>query len=335
VKKFFYLLGLFSLLVGLTACAQEGESEDQAQNEPTKQTEQSSENNEQTSNKEKGNIANNNFFEPFKGKIEHVHGLGYPGNQNAVFFASHDGLKAYENGNWFQTKEENNDYMGFNAVQDGFYSSGHPGRNSQLPNPLGIMKSPDSGKTLERLTLEGETDFHVMGVGYVSNVMYVLTPNQNSLMDANKFYVSEDEGLTWKEVSAKGLGDEILSIGVHPSNPDIVAVVQKDGIYLSDDKGENFELISKEGQGTVVFFTEDYLWYGTYNGTAHLVKRSIADGSEEVISLPEMEQDAVMYLAQNPKDKNEITFISFNNDIYQTQDGSKTWNLLVKNGVLQ
>lgn len=335
MKKFLYLIGLLGLLVGLTACAQDTENEEQVQSEPTKQTEQESENKEQTPDKDSGNIANNSFFEPFKGKIEHVHGLGYPGNQNAVFFASHDGLKVYENGNWFQTKEENNDYMGFNAVQIGFYSSGHPGIDSQFPDPLGIKKSLDNGKTLKKLALEGETDFHVMGVGYVSNVMYVLSPNQNSFMDANKFYVSEDEGKTWKEVSAKGLGEEILSIGVHPSNPDIVAVVQKDGIYLSDDKGENFELISKEGQGTAVFFTEDDLWYGTFNGTAQLVKRSLADDSEEVIPLPEMQQDAVMYLAQNPKDENEITFISFNNDTYQTQDGSKTWKLIVENGSLQ
>lgn len=62
----------------------------------------------------------------------------------------------FENGKWYKTTKENNDYMGFNAVQTGFYSSGHPGADSKLPNPIGIKKSEDNGETLENLAVEIE-----------------------------------------------------------------------------------------------------------------------------------------------------------------------------------
>ncbi|EIJ78368.1 BNR repeat-containing protein [Bacillus methanolicus PB1] len=333
MKKFFFLLAVSGLALSITACSQNDDKAEK-QNETTNRTEQEQGKTKPTG-ETNGNIASNNFFTPFDGKLEHIHGLGYAGNQNAVFFASHDGLKVYENGNWYQTKSENNDYMGFSAVQKGFYTSGHPGKDSQLPNPLGIKRSFDNGKTLEKLALEGETDFHAMGVGYENNVIYVLNPQKNSLMEANKLYVSEDQAKTWKEISAKGLGKEIFSIAVHPSNPDIVAIAGKEDIYLSEDKGENFELITKGMQGTAVFLTENHLWYGGYNDEARLIKRSLTDGSEEEISLPKMQQDAVMYLAQNPKDDKEIIFSTFNGDIYQTNDGTKSWDLLVKEGNLQ
>lgn len=327
-------MAVSGLALSLTACSQNNDDKAEKQNVTTNRTEQEQGNTE-PAGEMKGNIASNNFFTPFDGKIEHIHGIGYAGNQNAVFFAAHDGLKVYENGNWYQTKSENNDYMGFNAVQKGFYTSGHPGEDSQLPNPLGIKRSFDNGKTLEKLALEGETDFHAMGVGYENSVIYVLNPQKNSLMEANKLYVSEDEAKTWKEISAKGLGKEIFSIAVHPSNPDIVAIAGKEGIYLSEDKGENFELITKGMQGTAVFLTEDHLWFGGYNDEARLIKRSLKDGTEEEISLPKMKQDAVMYLAQNPKDDKEIIFSTFNGDIYQTKDGTESWDLLVKEGNLQ
>jgi hypothetical protein len=333
MNKLFNLLSIGLLTFGLAACSPNNNTEqEEIQKKETNQPKQESEN---TQTPSESVFASNEFFTSFDGKIDHIHGLGYAGNQNAVFFAAHDGLKVYENGQWFKTKKENNDYMGFNAVKSGFYSSGHPGADSNLPNPIGIKKSQDNGKTLENLGLEGEIDFHAMGVGYENNVIFVMNPQKSSIMNPNKYYISEDDAKTWKEVSAKGIQDEIMSIAVHPTNPEFIAIVGKAGIYLSKNKGESFELITEGLQGTAVFFTEDNLYYGAYNGDAMLVKRSIANGSEDKITLPKMKQDAVMYLAQNPKNSNEITFASFNGDIYQTQDGANTWNLIVKAGEIQ
>ncbi|MCC3646671.1 hypothetical protein JGK52_08240 [Cytobacillus oceanisediminis] len=323
------LFAVIGLTFSLAACGQ-------AEEKDTKDTGQSEvQTDEQENGGEETSISSNSFFEVFDGKIDHIHGVGYAGNQGKVYFAAHDGLKVYDNGKWFKTKKENNDYMGFNATQDGFYSSGHPGNDSKLPNPLGIQYSPDNGQTLEKKALEGETDFHLMGAGYENSVIFLMNPQENSIMDTGKFYLSEDKAKTWKEVAANGLEDTLLSLSVHPNNADYLAASGQQGIYLSKNKGESFERISKSGQGTSVFFTNEGLIYGTYDGTAKLTKLSLTDETEEEIALPKMKEDAVMYFAQNPKNEQELTFVSFNGDIYHTADGGNNWDRIVEAGSIR
>ena len=282
LQKSFIIAATLGITLILSACGQDEETK--VTEEELKQTETQNNSNEQQSSVDKAqSIASHEFFEPFEGKVNHIHGVGYAGNQNAPFFATHDGLKVYENGRWYKTKKENNDYMGFNATANGFYSSGHPGADSNFPDPFGIKKSIDNGQTLENLTLEGEVDFHLMGVGYENPTIFVMSPHNNSLMKANKFYVSEDDTESWNEVAAKGLVSELLSVAVHPEDGNYIAAVGQKGIYLSEDKGENFKLITGRVQGTSVFFTKDALIYGTFDGNASLIKRSLNDNSEKEI----------------------------------------------------
>ncbi|KAB7666937.1 F510_1955 family glycosylhydrolase [Bacillus sp. B1-b2] len=331
MKKIHLLVVIIGLAFAVAACNQSNETQDVEQEKSPSQNELK--NTPHSNGKEP--IESNSFFTSFDGTLEHIHGLGYAGNQNAVFFAAHDGLKVFKNGKWYRTKTENNDYMGFNAVQKGFYSSGHPGKDSALPNPLGIKRSFDNGQSLENLTLEGETDFHVMGVGFENNVIYAISPQKNSLMDGNKLYKSDDNTKTWKKVAGKGLGYEIFSLTVHPTEPNIVASVGKDGVYLSEDNGENFHLISNDIQGTAVFLTNDHLIYGGYKEEAQLIKRSLTKDNEQRIFIPELKEDAIMYLAQNPQSEKEMVFSTFNGNIYRTVDGTKSWDLLVQEGELQ
>ncbi len=329
----FLLVAAISLLT-LTACSQEDETVQSE--ESTNQSEtQGSDAQDETKDSTTVSLASHDFFEPFTGKIEHIHGLGYVGDQEAAFFAAHDGLKVYENGTWLKTKEENNDYMGFNATDDGFYSSGHPGTDSKLPNPIGIMKSVDNGQTLQSLGFEAEVDFHLMAVGYNNHQIFAMSPHKNSIMKADAFYVSEDDGANWKEVTASGLKGEFIGLAVHPTDKNILAAAGEDGIYLSKNQGETFELLTTGTQGTSVYFTGDSLLYGEYDGQPSLVIRKLTDDREEEIALPEMKEDAVMYAAINPKNEQEITFVSFNNDIYQTTNHGESWNLLAKSGNLQ
>lgn len=97
------------------------------------------------------------FEASFDGSIDHVHGIGYVGNDNGLYLATHTGLKMYRDGEWLETTKNLNDYMGFNAVDKGFYTSGHPGEDSDLPNPIGIQRSFDGGKTLESLSARRST----------------------------------------------------------------------------------------------------------------------------------------------------------------------------------
>lgn len=331
MQKVKVLISALFIFVFITACGDQNSSENlNGTNEDTEKITQ-----ETPKSKATVDFSNNSNLEVFDGTIEHIHGLGYAGNQNAIFLAVHDGIKVFNNGKWYKTKTENNDYMGFNAVKEGFISSGHPGSDSNLPNPVGIIRSIDNGQTLEKLGLLGETDFHLMGVGYETNTIYAIPPNNNSEMKAGELYVSEDQAKTWKNATAKNLGENISILAVHPTNSDIVAAAGEKGIYFSEDNGDTFELISTNLQGTSVYFTNEALWYGGYDGNAVLIKRSLKDGKEVEIILPQMEQDAVMYMALNPKNSDELVFASFKGNVYQSIDGANSWTSLIENGQLQ
>jgi hypothetical protein len=341
VRKILKALSLLVIAGYLTACGDSEENNNLAselvdsQEETTeKEPNQAAEETEKQS-PQSNPIEQHPNFEPFDGKIDHIHGLGYAGNQNAIFFATHDGIKVYTNESWLKTKTENNDYMGFNAVEQGFFTSGHPGKDSELPNPFGVINSFDNGETLESLGLLGETDFHLLGVGYQSNVIYALPPNNNSKMKAGELYVSEDLAKTWERVEAENLGENLFLIAAHPTNPSLVAIAGEQGIYFSKDKGQSFELITKGMQGTSVFFDQENLWFGGFDGNPKLIKKSLKDGSEQEQQLPELKKDAVMYVAHNPKNSLEIVFVSFNGDIYISKDGASSWKQLVKSGELQ
>ncbi len=342
VKSVLVLISLIVIAGFLTACGDSEQKDNLAKeplnNQEEKPQEETNQLDDESESSEPSKI--NPFeqhpnFEPFDGKLDHIHGLGYAGNQNAIFFATHEGIKVYTNGSWLKTKTENNDYMGFNAVEQGFFTSGHPGKDSDLPNPFGVLKSFDNGETLESLGLLGETDFHLLGVGYKSNVIYALPPNNNSKMKAGELYVSENLTETWERVEAKDLGENLFLIATHPTNSSLVAIAGEQGIYFSKNKGQSFELITEGIQGTSVYFDPENLWYGGFDGNPKLIKKSLKDGSELEMQLPELKNDAVMYLAQNPQNPLEVVFSSFNGDIFISTDGASSWKQLVKSGALQ
>src|SRR5690625_5300451 len=134
--------------------------------------------------------------------------------------------------------------MGFAAVDKGFYSSGHPGDDSNLPNPIGLQRSFDGGKTLKKIAFEGESDFHVMAVGFSSHDIILLNEQKNSKL-VEGIYLSEDSGESWMEVTASGLDGDILSLSIHPSNSKYIAAATNSGLYLSSYIEETFSLIYK------------------------------------------------------------------------------------------
>ncbi|MEC5425330.1 hypothetical protein QGM71_17755 [Virgibacillus sp. C22-A2] len=268
----------------------------------------------------------------FDDSIEHVHGMGYAGNDNGLYFATHTGLKIHRDGVWYETTKNFNDYMGFNAVDEGFYTSGHPGEDSDLPNPIGIQQSFDGGRTLEHLKFEGETDFHAMAVGYNSHDIFLMNPAKNSELEQG-FYRSSDEGDSWENVNANGLEGEILSLAIHPSNSNFVAAAASTGIYLSEDGGDNFQIVTDGNDvGTAVFFNDDNFYYASYGSSQKLVKRKIENREEETIDIPKLGEDVIVYIAQNPQDNNQLAIYTTKGHAYLSEDGTESWVQVLENG---
>src|SRR3954465_13637729 len=139
-----------------------------------------------------------------EGPLVHVHGLSYSSDGKRLLIPSHFGLAVYENGKWSKAPGPQHDYMGFSATAQNLYTSGHPAPRSSLIKPFGLMRSRDGGKTWEKLGLEGERDFHVLGTGWNTNVIYVWTPAPSSRLARPGLHFTAGDGKTWKAAGAAG-----------------------------------------------------------------------------------------------------------------------------------
>ncbi|MDA1632303.1 MULTISPECIES: F510_1955 family glycosylhydrolase [Bacillus cereus group] len=289
----------------------------------------------QPKNKETATAVPSNFYKEIaSGKIAHIHGIGYAGNMPGISIATHNGIKVYQNGKWFETTTQLHDYMGFQATKNGFFASGHPERGANLKNPLGLMKSSDGGNTLEKLAFYGESDFHNLAVGYNTEAIYLYNERPNSKLQQG-FYFSTNNGQDWRNSKLKGLSSTMHSFSVHPDQVSVVAVSTKDGVYLSTDYGNTFELFSTSLESTAVTLSNEDVIYAPINKQI-ITKKSIATNEETNIQTPSLDaKDAIMYISQNPQNSAEIVFATLKANLFLSTDEGKTWKQITKEGAFQ
>jgi photosystem II stability/assembly factor-like uncharacterized protein len=244
---------------------------------------------------------------------------------------AHDGLRIYTEGQWSVPGVPAHDYMGFVPSDDGFYSSGHPDPTSNLVNPLGLIKSTDGGKTLVRLGFEGESDFHLMAVGYENHAIYVGNPAPNSALQPGIHY-SQDDGQTWQQSALHGVTAQPIQMAVHPRDANTVALATEEGLLLSTDYGDSFASAGEGGTVTAVTFYPN--GQSLLFGYQTLFSYDLA--TQQVTALPApaiAADDAISYLAVNPAQPDEIALATFNRDIYLSQDGGNTWRSIAEDGM--
>lgn len=166
----------------------------------------------------------------------HVHGLAVSGGTGQVLLATHEGL--FDVTSAPATKiGQTNDLMGFTpGPADGvFYASGHPGPGSDLPNPMGLLKSTDGGKTWEQLSRQGESDFHA------------LTATQSGIVAFDGTLRTSADGKAWTTVNA---GFAPAALAGHPDSNTVLATTPE-GIQRSTDGGTTWAPLA---DGPVVQF---------------------------------------------------------------------------------
>ncbi|WP_203247667.1 F510_1955 family glycosylhydrolase [Sporosarcina beigongshangi] len=303
MKKFKVIVGLLSLVAIMSAC-----------------------------NKESEPYA---FDKVKNGTFEHLHGLGYINGGPEIVISTHDGLYEYGKDGWKEANSEKHDYMGFQAIRDGFFSSGHPEPGSDYKNPLGLVKSTNRGASLNKLAFYGEIDFHYLAAGYDSNAIYVLNEMPTKEM-SDGFHYTLDEGTTWEKASMSGFKSDFISnLAAHPSAKELIAIGSKDGIFLSKDYGESFNLFSNAKMVIYVTLTEIGGYYSSYeNEIAQLKSFTFSDDEETTIQLPNENISPIVFIAVNPDDEKEIVIGTYTNDIYVTKDEGVNWDMLAVNGEL-
>lgn len=265
--------------------------------------------------------------------VPHIHGLGYSVDGERLLMPAHEGIVAFSEGHWSQGPGEKHDYMGFSAVDDGFYSSGHPAPGSDKKNPFGVVKSTDEGKSFQTLAVYGESDFHLMGAGYKTKAIYVINPQPNSQMKSPGLYYSKDEGKTWTRSGMQGMAGDPAAIAVHPANDAVVAIGTEQGLFVSQDSGQNFEKLS-DARVTSLFFNErGSLFIGSYRApAASLLQFDIENKQTVEMNIPALTEDAVAYFAQNPQNPNELAFATFKSDVFISGDSGETWTKIADQG---
>lgn len=264
--------------------------------------------------------------------IDHVHGAGFINDH--LYVATHTGIIKYDGHDWYASTGNKHDYMGFTLTKDGFYSSGHPEEGSGLKNPLGLIHSKDGGETLDKLAFYGESDFHYITAGYHSGALYVINQEPNSELDSGLYY-SLDEGSKWHAGKFSGFEtDAIGNMSAHPTKEGVVAASSKDGLYLSSDYGDHFELISDRSMvPAVTMLEESVLYAGLDDNGSHLYKQSLKQSNKAEIPIPDLgDNNPIMVIAADHENTNQIAVITYENDIYLTRNRGVDWSSLSQKG---
>jgi len=266
--------------------------------------------------------------------VSQILGIGYPGNDNALYTATPKGLIMYKSGKWYTTNTNLHDYIGFQAINSGFITSGHPEKKSSYKDPLGLVRSENKGETLQEIAFSGEENFHFTAASFYGNGLYIINEQQDDHLDLGINY-STDSGKSWKKSALAGFqANSYGMMAVHPKDGNIMAMATRTGIYYSTNNGNDMKPITSPIMVTALTFWGDSILYSSVEEKNILLKTvNPISGAEKSITIPFLDYDnPITYVAANPKNTNQMAFSTYKNDLYESIDGGKTWSAYLKDG---
>jgi len=333
MKKWMITLGMISLT--LSACStEEPKEEKENDSDEVVQEEEKKDGSEVT--QEEPSPPSEGFYQEVDDLlVDHIHGLGYPALGNAIMIASHHGPVLFEDGVWKEATSQKHDYMGFQAVADGFVSSGHPEPGSDYEDPLGILKSTNYGESFEQFSYAGEIDFHYLAASYNTNRIYVFNEMPTDDLE-NGFFYTDDYGTTMTAMDMDGFEAKMMSnIAAHPETPETLAIGTERGLYVSTDSGDTFSLINSDFYVTYVTLSQSHAFVTTVNEEkkVELHQIDLESNEGEMLSIPDFaEENAITFIAQHPTNEAELSFVTLQNDVYRSTDGGITWSQILAGG---
>ncbi|WP_334683371.1 F510_1955 family glycosylhydrolase [Arthrobacter sp. CAN_A212] len=151
----------------------------------------------------------------------HVHGMSVNPDTNQVLLATHDGLFDISESPAIQIGPTI-DLMGFTTAGNGdLYASGHPGSGTNLPDPVGLIRSTDRGRTWEPLSRQGESDFHALAI------------TDGGIVGFDGQLQTSAEGTLWQPVAEQ---IPVFNLAASPRDSVVLATTEE-GLQRSTDGG--------------------------------------------------------------------------------------------------
>ncbi|MFC4736639.1 F510_1955 family glycosylhydrolase [Bacillus daqingensis] len=267
--------------------------------------------------------------------FEHIHGLEFDREQaDTLHVSTHHGVKTIDqDGVWRDPAEheEQHDLMGFTLLEDNtMVSSGHPSHDSDLQDPIGFIRSTDSGASWEQTALEGEVDFHLMDVNRGDeNRLYGINAADSA------FYRSEDGGLEWDRLDASNLPEQypdLISLVSNPENPDHLLISGRGGIYASTDAGDSWEAVDQARVMVSAAASSSglYAYTADAEGGSLMMSEDFGESWNDVDLT--LDDDVVLHIAPHPEEDGKLAVGTAEEDVYVTDDGGQSWIQLAEQG---
>lgn len=187
-------------------------------------------------------------------EVGHVHSLGKDPRDGALLLAGHSGLFR-ATGDRFERIGPVADFMGFTVAGPGhYYASGHPQPGTDLPQPMGLIESRDSGATWTVVSRGGVSDFHA------------LTVTGEGAIAHDGVLRRSDDLRAWADVTA---GFEPLSLAGRLGDPRVVAS-SATSIMSSSDSGRTWSTVPESPSPSLVTRAEDVVVAIDGDGRIHL-----------------------------------------------------------------
>ncbi|PLS02887.1 F510_1955 family glycosylhydrolase [Neobacillus cucumis] len=276
-------------------------------------------------------------------KIEDIHGVGIS-NDGTTYIATHEGLFSTKNegDSWNRVGSARDDFMGFHLRSDGtMLSSGHPGSNSEYPNPMGILISKDKGLHWKEVEYVGKIDFHTLTTfRHDPNVIYGLNDMGTGQYGAG-IYKSTDGGKKWTKVEPKGLPSDLMkvhSLLVLPEDQNNLLAGTENGVMISKDGGANWEMFDNTRLITAMTLMpngKDIIAYSMDNVASGVMISKNSGQSWTSLGLDLGSKDAATSISVNQKDEKQIAVSTFSTSLYETKDGGEVWDQVIITGKLK
>ena len=176
--------------------------------------------------------------------LVHVHGLGVVDGE--VLIATHTGMWSAPPGQREARRlgESRQDVMGFTALsRERLLGSGHPDLRQGGPPHVGLIESPDQGRSWRTVSLRGEADFHALAAS--GDAVYGFDGLSGRLL------TSSDDGDTWTPRRSPGA---LVSIAADPEDERRLAALAEDGgVWLSTDGARSWRRAPRQRPGLLAW----------------------------------------------------------------------------------